>query len=41
MRIGAVGFILMIFFFSCKNKEQGNSLFQLEENTGINFQNDL
>src|ERR1043165_7739000 len=41
MRIGVVGFILMIFLFSCKNKEQGNSLFQLEENTGINFQNNV
>jgi len=41
MRIGVVGFILMVFFFSCKNKEQGNGLFQLEENTGINFQNNV
>src|SRR3954469_8145146 len=41
MRIGVVGFILMILFFSCKNKEQGNSLFQLEENTGIDFQNNV
>ena len=41
MRIGVVGSILMIFLFSCKNKKQGDSLFQLEENTGINFQNNV
>src|SRR5215813_11421484 len=41
MRIGAAGFILMIFLFSCKSKKQEGSLFQLEENTGINFQNNV
>src|SRR6478609_64392 len=41
MRIGVVGFILMICLFSCNKKRQGDSLFQLEENTGINFQNNV
>ena len=41
MRIGVVGSILMILLFSCKNKKQGDSLFQLEENTGIDFQNNV
>jgi len=41
MRIGVVGFILMICLFSCNKKRQGDSLFQLEENTGIDFQNNV
>ena len=41
MRIGVAGFILMIFLFSCNNKKEGDSLFHLEENTGINFQNSV
>ncbi|MEO8173809.1 MAG: FG-GAP and VCBS repeat-containing protein, partial [Sediminibacterium sp.] len=32
--------ILSIFFFSCKNEKQ-STLFELKENTGINFRNDV
>jgi hypothetical protein len=41
MRAVCVALVFTIFIVSCKNKEQGNTLFQLVENTGINFQNNV
>ncbi len=39
MRLVITAFVIIILFFSCKNQKQKNSLFQLVEDSGINFQN--
>jgi len=39
MRRVLIVFVAVSFFFSCKNNKQDNSLFQLVQDSGINFQN--
>ena len=41
MRLVIVAFVLTVFMFSCKNTKQETPLFQLMENTGIKFQNNV
>jgi len=43
MKKGSIYFVFTLSFFlvTCKNKHQENSLFQLMENTGIDFQNNV
>ena len=36
-----VVFVVILFLWGCKNNQKGNALFQLQENTGINFQNNV
>ncbi|HEY2721471.1 MAG TPA: VCBS repeat-containing protein, partial [Chitinophagaceae bacterium] len=39
MRLVIIAVVVLILFFSCNSKKQNNSLFQLVENSGIDFQN--
>src|SRR5437773_5512046 len=41
MRLGFVVLVLVLFLVSCKNIKQEAPLFQLMENTGIDFQNNV
>jgi hypothetical protein len=41
MRLESVAIVFIIFLSSCRNTKQENGLFELVENTGINFQNNV
>jgi hypothetical protein len=41
MRLVITAFVIIIFFFSCKDRKQKNTLFDLVTNSGIDFQNNV